>query len=593
MSWIGDLHTHGEEALLSSVSTEAPWSLIEAFSELVRESGSEDERRAFELISERLTAFGVPHRIYRPTLFASVPRTAQLEMVEPEFKTFTAKTASMSTSTNGSFQGGPLMYVPSAMGGTLKEMLASYELSGVDPEGKVILTEGVASPAKVFQFMSQGARGAVFINPGQRVHESICTTVWGTPDLDSWERRNTIPVLSINAEEGAWLREKVQAGPAKVRFSTFLDAGWVESPLCVAEILGTRVPEEFVLVHGHVDSWHAGVGDNATGDAALMEIARVLWNHRSQLDRSVRIAWWPGHSQGRYAGSAWFADTFALEIDEYCIAHINCDSPGCKWATAYDDVFWMTETEDIAKAAIRDVAGIDATGARPIRAGDKSFSNIGVSTFYMLSSTIPRELAAEKGYFQVGGCGGNIVWHTEDDNLDIADPENLLRDIRVYLLATLRTANAPIHPLDFSKLTEELEATLRNYQEASNSVFDLQQLVEEVQLLRKDLDEWYSSCDRLLNLDSANPEVRRANSVLRQLSRLLVPVNYTRSGRFQHDPAIDVPGLPDLAPALSLKDLPPGSDGFYVTLTHLVRGRNRVTAAIRAARSLLNDFDRA
>ena len=31
-----------------------------------------------------------------------------------------------------------------------------------------------------------------------------------------------------------------------------------------------------MLLHGHYDSWDVGVGDNATGNATLLEIARVL-----------------------------------------------------------------------------------------------------------------------------------------------------------------------------------------------------------------------------------------------------------------------------------------------------------------------------
>lgn len=64
------------------------------------------------------------------------------------------------------------------------------------------------------------------------------------------------------------------------------------------------------------------------GDAALLEVARVLWAHRDILKRSVRIAWWPGHSTGRYARSAKFADRFAIDLDE----KVNCDSPGRRWA---------------------------------------------------------------------------------------------------------------------------------------------------------------------------------------------------------------------------------------------------------------------
>ena len=124
-----------------------------------------------------------------------------------------------------------------------------------------------------------------------------------------------------------------------------MEEGWYRQPLPVVEIKGREEPEKFVLLHGHYDSWDVGVGDNATGDATLLEIARVLWAHRDQLRRSVRIAWWPGHSTGRYAGSTWFADRFAIDLDENCVAQINCDSPGCRWASEFKDISWMSETE--------------------------------------------------------------------------------------------------------------------------------------------------------------------------------------------------------------------------------------------------------
>ena len=40
---------------------------------------------------------------------------------------------------------------------------------------------------------------------------------------------------------------------------------------------------------------------------------------------------------------------------------------------------------------------------------------------------MPTALREEKGYYAVGGCGGNIAWHTENDTLEIADKDNLLR----------------------------------------------------------------------------------------------------------------------------------------------------------------------
>ncbi len=576
-----------EQALIDEVNLDEPWALVEAYTSLVRESGTKPERRSFDYLSKRLKKCGVPHTVHTPTLFISVPRKARLEVVAPEPKTLTAKTPAMSLSTGGRWMRGEVVYLQTGQMGEIRGLFEGVGEITQDLTGKIVLTEGYASPGKVFDFIKQGADAAIFISPGERIHEGICTTIWGSPDLDSWERKPTIPVVSVSKTEGTWLRDLAKQGKVKVRLSTKLDEGWVQCPVCVAEIRGAQVPEEFVLLHGHVDGWHQGVGDNATGDGTMLEVARILWKHRDKLSRTVRIAWWPGHSTGRYAGSVWYADTFGLDIDANCVAHINCDSPGCRWATVYEDVFWMSEAEGIGKAVIKDVTGQEASGGRPLRAGDKSFSNIGVSTFYMLSSTMPKPQLKEKGYYPVGGCGANIAWHTEDDTIEIADRVNLLRDIKVYLVATYRTANAVLHPLDFTALADEIHRTLQTYQNATGGEFDLGEPIAESLSLRADLERWYLDRAHLLGKSVSDPAVRAANKTLRRLSRILVKINYTRAGRFRHDRAVDVPPLPDLAPAKTWKNLQKDGDVYHLTLNHLVRGRNRVTASLRDARALL------
>ena len=230
--------------------------------------------------------------------------------------------------------------------------------------------------------------------------------------------------------------------------------------MLVAEIRGQVEPDRFVLVHGHIDSWHVGVGDNATGDATLLELARVLHENRSTLSRSVRIAWWSGHSHGRYAGSTWFADEFALDLEDNCVVHINCDSPGCRDADVFEDVYWSAEAESFAADAIRDFCGQPSAGRaaaarrRPVVQQPRA-----VDVLHAQLDDDP-ELRAEKGYYAVGGCGGNIEWHTEADTLEIADRERLLRDIRLYAGAAFRAANAPVHPLDFRATVAQLEEAL-------------------------------------------------------------------------------------------------------------------------------------
>jgi N-acetylated-alpha-linked acidic dipeptidase len=578
-----------EEAVVGAVTIDAPWALVERFSTLVRDSGSKAERKGIDYITRQLSKWGVPHTLHEPELLISLPRRARLEVLTPDNRVLTAKTPSMSLSTDGRWQRGPLAYVPT---GQARGIMAIFEGVGeitADVEGQVVLTEGYPSPGKVADLQDRGARAAIFISPGERIHEGICTSIWGSPDLDSIRRKPRIPVLAINKTEGAWLGDLAKAGPVKVHYSTKLDEGWRKIPVLVAEIRGTEEPEKFVLLHGHIDSWHEGIGDNATGDGTMLEVARVLWKHRDTLRRSVRIAWWSGHSHGRYAGSTWFADTFALDLDENCILHINCDSPGCRWATVFEDVFWMSEAEGVAKNVIRDVTGQGASGGRPLRAGDKSFSNIGVSTFYMLTSTMTKDLVKEKGYYAVGGCGGNIAWHTEDDTLEIADRDHLLRDIRVYAAAAFRAANSPIYPLDFRATAGEFVRTLERYQEAAGEAIDLHPAIEEARGLEDSLARFYDSAQQSATSGVNDPGVRHINETQRRLGRVLVPINYTRAGRFRHDPAVDVPPLPDLEPATKIAALAQDSDAYRITRTHLARGRNRVVAALREARRILED----
>lgn len=97
----------------------------------------------------------------------------------------------------------------------------------------------------------------------------------------------------------------------------------------------------------------------------------------------------------------------------------------------------------------------------------------------------------EKGYYTVGGCGGNIAWHTENDTLEIADEDILLRDIKVYLLAVLRNANAGILPFDWRKTVDEFLATIDGYQAKAGDCFDLTPVRGEAEALKAALVAFY------------------------------------------------------------------------------------------------------
>jgi len=566
---------------LQSVSLDLPWSLIERFSTLKREH-PDDVRTGSDEIVSRLRAAGVPVTVDDPELYLSLPGAASVAVGST---TVRAKPMAMSRPTAG--LQAPLVYIPNRADPSIEEMFARPGASAADRSvrGRIVLTEGFGMPGKVAHYEALGAAGVIAVNPGANAHWGICTTIWGTPDLYDLPRKPTIPVVAVNRPDGQVLIQAAEQGQVGT-IQSELEEGWFRSPIPQVKIPGTEEPEAFVLLHGHYDSWDVGIGDNAVGDATLLEIARVLWEHRGSLRRSVWIAWWPGHSTGRYGGSTWFADRYALDLHRHCIAQVNCDSPGCRWATEYLDVAWMSETERFAQGIIADVANKPSQGVRPFQAGDYSFNNIGISSYFMLLSTMDPADRKAKDYYAVGGCGGNIAWHTEDDRLEVADRDILLTDIKIYLAAVAETANRTIAPFDFGATLAEFESTLGRYQTAAGNRFSFAPSLAAVARLRSELGRVMDAAASLDGRRADEPLVKAINAALRTLARELVPVNYTTRPRFFHDMAENIPPLPDLAPALELPEMPADRVGFAVT--HLTRGQNRLVAALERATEALS-----
>ncbi|MEQ9019367.1 MAG: M28 family peptidase [Nitratireductor sp.] len=562
-----------ESAILDAVTLDEPWGLVESFATFKREH-PDDVNRGMDEVVSRLRKHGVEVTVHEPSLYLSLPGAAR---VEAGGKSYRAKPPAYCVDARAGLSG-TLVYVGARHNAMITDMFepkidTTTELAE-RVRGKIVISEGFASPGLVAQFEEIGAIGVIGINPGVDVHWGICTTIWGTPDLDDLPRKPTIPAVAVNKPDGEELAAIAEQGGSVTLFAE-MEEGWYSSKLPEVFIKGSEEPDKYVFLHGHLDSWDVGVGDNATGDATMLEIARVLWANRGALKRSVRICWWPGHSTGRYAGSTWFSDAFALDLEENCVAQVNCDSPGCRWATEFINLTRMSETEDFLAGVIEEVAGKAIEGERPHRAGDYSFNNIGISSYLMLSSTMPDVLREEKGYYTVGGCGGNIAWHTENDTLEIADKDILLRDIKVYLLAVLRNANADILPFDWRATTKEFAETVAEYQTKAGDRFDLTPSKQAVDDLTAALENFY---DRVA---SKAVDAGRANRVIQDLARILVPINFTRVNRFRHDPALTIPPLPSIAAAAELDRFDDTTLGF--AQTQLVRGQNRLISALRQA----------
>ncbi|MGZ8843646.1 MAG: M20/M25/M40 family metallo-hydrolase [Pyrinomonadaceae bacterium] len=81
----------------------------------------------------------------------------------------------------------------------------------------------------------------------------------------------------------------------------------------IAEIPGTDLKDEVVMIGGCLDSWHTATGatDNAAGAAVALEVMRLFKTLNLKPRRTVRIGLWSAEEQGALGSQAYVANHFA------------------------------------------------------------------------------------------------------------------------------------------------------------------------------------------------------------------------------------------------------------------------------------------
>ncbi|MGE0812286.1 MAG: M28 family peptidase [Vicinamibacterales bacterium] len=545
---------------------------LEWFSHVDRDTGGEGEDKAAAYLAGELEAAGVPVTVHEFDAFLSYPREASCRVEGPHAQEHRCVTHSFVRSTGPAGVTGRLVHVADGRFEAARDAIA--------------LVDGLATPVTILQASQAGCAGIVFANEDRFIHNMIGTTIWGTPDLTQVPRMPTVAAVSVDVESGRALKALLAGGAVTATVTTRLDTGWYRSKLPEVRIPGTREPERFVLAGGHYCAWHEGITDNATGDACLLEMAKLLWRERASLERSVRICWWPGHSHGRYSGSTWYADTFFTDLAEHGLAYYNIDSPGVKGATVYFCRNTCAEFEAYCRQVIQTVTGqAGAPAFRPARAADQSFLASGMPSFSAYPFLADGHLDKRPW---TGGCGNAWWWHTEFDTLDKADVDILATDVKVGLEAVWGLANAPYLPLDYRATVREMIDTVTGFAAAAPQV-DFAPLLDDARALLALLEAFEA---RRGSTDDGHAEAWNATAM--RLGRILNPVMYTKGGRFQHDPAEWSPILratkrftmPGLNAADGLAALAGTRDRGFLE-TQLLREANRARTAVReAARDL-------
>lgn len=446
------------------------------------------------------------------------------------------------------------------------------DYAGLDVRGKIVLVDGIATPETSHAASAAGAAGQIHVSPNEQRYEMCVSPVWGSPTMELRDRLPQTVITTVSAPDGRQLQEQLRSGAVEATLFATVDTGWRKTPLLVAELgaADDGVDAPFVLLSGHNDTWYFGVMDNGAANATMLEIARVLAPQRARWKRGLRLCFWSGHSQGRYSGSAWYADAHWTELEQRCVAHVNVDSTGGINAVDLSETASMSLLHALAHEAVGMHAGQAYVGKRRGRSGDDSFGGIGVPSMFGPVSEQPK--GDTNGRRNLGWW-----WHTPEDLADKVDEANLVRDTRVVGHAVWHLLTDAVLPLDIAAQLRDLLAQLAPLRAAPVA----RDLVEPIASAATALGTLVAETTDALK--DGGPAAQAAlNEAIRAACRALVPVDYTGGDRFAHEPALPVPAWPTLEPLRRLAREGNAADIPFRAVSAM-RARNQVLQALRLA----------
>ena len=133
-----------------------------------------------------------------------------------------------------------------------------------------------------------------------------------------------VPSVDLSCEDYGLLHRLASnnQGP-RVRFTAESQATPAEVPMfnVVAELKGRELPNEYVLLSAHLDSWHGATGatDNGTGTLTMLEAMRILKAAYPNPRRTILAGHWGGEEQGTI-GSKSFAEDHKDVMDGLQVA---------------------------------------------------------------------------------------------------------------------------------------------------------------------------------------------------------------------------------------------------------------------------------
>ncbi len=305
-----------------------------------------------------------------------------------------------------------------------KIVLYTHALPAYTEDGGSGYGEGVA-------FRYDGASRAAAHGAKGVLLRSLTATSLDSPHTGAmaYEKESQqIPAAAVSIEGAELLARLAASGEVQVELS--MEAKMLPDAVSynvLAEIVGSELPNEIVLIGGHIDSWDVGQGahDDGAGCAIMMGALGVLRNLGLRPRRTIRVVLFTNEENG-LRGAKEYAAAHAKEPH---VMAIEADSGG------FAPVGFSLDGEDpTALAQLVDIVTLlEGIGAGRTEAGGHGGADIG---------PLARAGVPALGLW-VEGSRYFDYHHTNADTLDKVDPEHIKKNVAAVAVMAYVVADMP------------------------------------------------------------------------------------------------------------------------------------------------------
>lgn len=239
-----------------------------------------------------------------------------------------------------------------------------------------------------------------------------------------------IPAAAISVPDAQQLSKMLAINPEvtlSLQMSNNLP-GTVTSHNVIAEITGSKRPDEIVLISAHLDSWDEGTGalDDGAGVGIVMATAALL--KQEKPERTIRVVLF-GNEEGGLIGARAYAARHHQQLAKHVFASESDFGAGRVWRF---DTGMGEQALDFAKALQKKLAPLG------IAMGPNTASG-GPDVSILKAQGVPVASLMQDGtdYFD--------YHHTPNDTLDKIDPAALRQNLEAWLIMTREIANSQVN----------------------------------------------------------------------------------------------------------------------------------------------------